>query len=193
MTRLVRSRGQGSFGFGGPLPSTWMASQHALQVKIMTRLRELQMFGILPGFQGNVPMEFPQIFPHSNSSGGWLDALDPLFGKIAEDFNARAQADFGPASFVEADGWFSLETGPWLTAFDKGGESSTSSVPAADGDCLGGFVVPTEQEAAARVAAVYASLTTAAADAVWVYQGTSAPSGSPAPASYCKIVPCVCV
>lgn len=41
------------FGFGtfGPLPSYFMDSQHALQVKIMNRLRELDMYGILPGFQ----------------------------------------------------------------------------------------------------------------------------------------------
>jgi hypothetical protein len=146
----------------------------------MTRLRELQMFGILPGFQGNVPMEFKEIFPHSNSSGGWLDALDPLFGKIAQDFNARAQADFGPASFVEADGWFSLETVPWLSASSNGVESSVHTT---NGDCLGGFIVPTEDEAAARVAAVYASLTTAKPDAVWVYQGTDrrAPASAAAP------------
>ena len=41
--------GQGTFGVGGPLPNYWIESQHALQVKIMDRLRELGMYGILPG------------------------------------------------------------------------------------------------------------------------------------------------
>ena len=74
------------FGFGtdGPLPGYFMASQHALNVKIMDRLRLLGMKGILPGFQGNVPLAMPELFPHANTSGGWVDALDPLFGTIAK-------------------------------------------------------------------------------------------------------------
>jgi alpha-N-acetylglucosaminidase len=57
---LTWSRGQGTFGVGGPLPNYWIESQYALQIKIMDRLRELGMYGILPGFQGNVPKEpFP--------------------------------------------------------------------------------------------------------------------------------------
>ena len=164
---LTWSRGQGTFGFGGPLPRTWMTSQHALQIKIMDRLRELNMYGILPGFQGNVPKAMPYLFPGHNTSNGWLDALDPLFDKIAGKFNAQSQKDFGPASFIEADGWFSLETGPWLSASSS--DPATSSGDSAG--CLRGFVVPTEQEAALRVAKVYASLTTAAPDNVWIYQG----------------------
>ena len=51
---LTWSRGQGSFGVGGPLPNYWIESQRGLQVKIVARLRELGMYPILPGFQGNV-------------------------------------------------------------------------------------------------------------------------------------------
>ena len=65
---LTWSRGQGTFGVGGPLPNYWIESQHALQVKIMIRLRELGMYGILPGFQGNVPQEMPEIFSHANTT-----------------------------------------------------------------------------------------------------------------------------
>ena len=201
---LTWSRGQGTFGFGGPLPRTWMTSQHALQIKIMNRLRELNMFGILPGFQGNVPKAMPEIFPGHNTSNGWLDALDPLFGEIATQFNARSQKDFGPASFIEADGWFSLETGPWLSGSAPGlgsglgsdlGSGSASglgsglglgsgsglgsglSLGSGSGSGLGSgsaleprvssgegagclkrpFVIPTEQEAASRVAKVYST------------------------------------
>eukprot|EP00912_Choanoflagellata_sp_UC4_P000529 UC4_evm1s330 len=157
---LTWSRGQGTFGFGGPLPSSWMKSQYDLQVKIMNRLRELHIFGILPGFQGNVPKELKEIFPSANTSNGWLDALDPMFKNIAHSFNKESQEAFGPASFIEADGWFSLETGPWLS----------NSINDSDA-CLGGFVVPSEKEAALRVAKVYESLSTANPDNVWVYQG----------------------
>jgi|EP01047_Picozoa_sp_COSAG01_P029308 hypothetical protein len=184
---LTWSRGQGQFGFGGPLPPTWMQSQHALQVKIMNRLRELDMYGILPGFQGNVPKEMPAIFPGHNTSDGWLDALDPLFDEIAHSFNAQSQADFGPAQFIEADGWFSLETGPWLSASSSEAmlpplppppspplDATATAIPDSardDAGCLNGFVVPTEEEAASRVARVYQSLTTANPNNTWIYQG----------------------
>ena len=88
----------------------------------MDRLRLLGMEGILPGFQGNVPMQMPELFPKANTSAGWVDALDPLFDKIAKGIATKMQADFGPASFVEADGWFALETGPWYSGTDKGKE-----------------------------------------------------------------------
>ena len=52
-----------------------------------------------------------ELFPHANTSNGWLDALDPLFDTIGHGVGEKMQAEFGPASFVEADGWFSLETG----------------------------------------------------------------------------------
>ena len=61
---LTWSRGQGSFGVGGPLPNYWIEAQHALQVQIMARLRSLGMYGIVPGFQGNVPKEMHSLFPH---------------------------------------------------------------------------------------------------------------------------------
>lgn len=73
----------GTFGEGGPLPNYWIESQHDLQVKIMARLSSLGMHAIVPGFQGNVPMAMHDIFPHANTSNGWLDALDPLFTTIA--------------------------------------------------------------------------------------------------------------
>ena len=44
----------------------------------MDRLRLLGMEGILPGFQGNVPMAMHELFPDANTSGGWLDATGRL-------------------------------------------------------------------------------------------------------------------
>ena len=34
--------------------------------------------------QGNVPISMPEIFPHANTTAGWVDALDPLFDTIAK-------------------------------------------------------------------------------------------------------------
>ena len=86
---LTWSRGQGTFGVGGPLPNYWIESQHALQVKIMNRLRELGMYGILPGFQGNVPVGLKALLQDSNMTDNkqgtaWMDALDPHYAKIAD-------------------------------------------------------------------------------------------------------------
>jgi hypothetical protein len=167
---LTWSRGQGTFGVGGPLPNYWIESQRDLQVKIMTRFRELGIEGIFPGFQGNVPKQMPALFPHANTSDGWLDGLDPLFDKIGRGVAAGMQDEFGPANFVEADGWFSLETGPWLQSVTNEANSSVQSV-ADGGQCLGGFKVPSEAEARSRAEAVLKSLVSAAPNATWVYQG----------------------
>eukprot|EP00658_Telonema_sp_P-2_P011696 TRINITY_DN14485_c0_g1_i2.p1 TRINITY_DN14485_c0_g1~~TRINITY_DN14485_c0_g1_i2.p1 ORF type:complete len:632 (-),score=131.10 TRINITY_DN14485_c0_g1_i2:4-1899(-) len=172
---LTWSRGQGSFGFGGPLPASFMESQVALNVKIMTRLKLLGMHGILPGFQGNVPKELPAIFPGANSSGGWLDGLDPLFHTVARALAAQVVTEFGGSDFIEADGWFSLETGPWLSTLSSSSSdhrapnSSRDSVPCEFGGVP--FVVPSESEAYVRGRSVFADLTSGSPNATWVYQG----------------------
>eukprot|EP00041_Stephanoeca_diplocostata_P026912 m.733761 g.733761 ORF g.733761 m.733761 type:complete len:152 (+) comp23074_c0_seq6:994-1449(+) len=82
--------------------------------------------------------------------------------------------EFGPSEFLEADGWFSLETGPWLGSMSEmhsqsavmHGDNNTSQ-----GSCLGGFVIPSEEEAYTRAQSVFASLTLAEPNATWVYQG----------------------
>eukprot|EP00041_Stephanoeca_diplocostata_P026908 m.733684 g.733684 ORF g.733684 m.733684 type:complete len:846 (+) comp23074_c0_seq1:615-3152(+) len=171
---LTWSRGQGTFGEGGPLPNFWIESQRALQIKIMDRLRLLGMSAIVPGFQGNVPVAMHDIFPHANTSNGWLDALDPLFTTIARGVADGIKQEFGPSEFLEADGWFSLETGPWLGSMSEmhsqsavmHGDNNTSQ-----GSCLGGFVIPSEEEAYTRAQSVFASLTLAEPNATWVYQG----------------------
>ena len=39
------------------------------------------------------------------------------------------QSDFGPAEFVEADGWFALETGPWLYSNERSSLNSAADAP----------------------------------------------------------------
>ena len=186
---LTWSRGQGSFGVGGPLPNFWIEAQAALQTAILARLRELHISAILPGFQGNVPMAMPSLFPAANTSGGWLDAADPLFKTIAHGVGAGMRDRFGNSGFVEADGWFSLQTGPWLGSFgeaevaanwDGGGGGGGAAVAEAGvsaeadallGSCLRGFRIPSEEEAFVRARTVFAAITAADPAAVWVYQG----------------------
>ena len=60
-TRAAASsrRGNGFYSFGGvlgPLPRSWMVDQWILQKdKILPRMRELGIVGVLPAFQGVVP------------------------------------------------------------------------------------------------------------------------------------------
>lgn len=100
--------GVGSGGVGMPdgiaLSRSWMAAQHALQIKILRRMRDLGIVPILPAFQGNVPpIMKEELFPTANISvqgGGrhyaaWLDGTDPLFAKIADVYMKTMCADFG--------------------------------------------------------------------------------------------------
>ena len=73
--------------------------------------------------------------------------------------------------FVEADGWFSLETGPWMGSFEEVDSDAASVDHEMLQSCLGGFTIPTEEEAFTRAQAVFAAITDADPNATWVYQG----------------------
>ena len=119
--------GVGAGGDGSPGPTTaltqeWMTQQHALQKKILARMRELGIVPILPAFQGNIPPLMKELYPEANVSvqgGGrhfaaWLDGSDPLFGKIADKYMQTMCADFGcHEHWYEADGYFAAGRPPW--------------------------------------------------------------------------------
>jgi hypothetical protein len=65
--------GVGAGGAGSPGPTTalteaWMTAQHALQQRILARMRELGIVPILPAFQGNVPPVMAELHPGANIS-----------------------------------------------------------------------------------------------------------------------------
>jgi hypothetical protein len=116
---LTWSRGQNSHGssIGGPLPRSWMAAQWELQRQILPRLRELAIVGLLPAFQGNVPWPLATALNDSNitraaafygpQDTGWMDSLDPNFGRIADSWMQTLCADFGcDDHFYQMDGFF---------------------------------------------------------------------------------------
>eukprot|EP01065_Artemidia_motanka_P009102 TRINITY_DN14643_c0_g1_i5.p1 TRINITY_DN14643_c0_g1~~TRINITY_DN14643_c0_g1_i5.p1 ORF type:complete len:660 (+),score=149.68 TRINITY_DN14643_c0_g1_i5:254-2233(+) len=157
---LAWSRGQGSAGVGGPLPEAWLTDQVSLNKNITARMRALGISPVLPAFQGNVPAAFRDIFPGHNISSGpgaaaWLDSQDPLFAEIASRLRAKVIEAFGESVHYEADGWFGLQTGPWYS----------------EAPCLGGFVIPSEDEGRERAATVFSLLSGGQQDAVWVFQG----------------------
>lgn len=89
--------------------------QATLNKQILAAMRALGISPILPGFQGNVPLKLHSIYPHANiSQSGWLDALDPLFPQLADEFMELLLSTFGANDhFYQADGLFSGSSGPW--------------------------------------------------------------------------------
>ena len=117
---LTWSRGQNSHGssIAGPLPRSWMRAQWDLQRTILARERELGIMPILPAFQGNVPWPLAAALKDNNVTRapaftgpvdtGWMDSLDPVFGRVADLWMATLCADFGCpiGSWYQMDGFF---------------------------------------------------------------------------------------
>jgi len=150
---LAWSRGQGMMGQGGPLPTWWYAQQQQLNQLVVAAMLDLGQVPVLPVFQGNVPPALHFLFPAANmSKDGWLDAFDPLFGRIQDSYMALLAAAYPETGhFYEADGLFTQTTGPW-----------------ARGEAAG--PPPPDPDAKRRSAAVFAGIQKHDPDAVWVYQ-----------------------
>ena len=94
--------------WGGPLPKSWLEGQEALQKKIVSRERELNMKPVLPAFAGHVPPELSRIYPDAKIErmSDWagfaledypwfLDPEDPLFPEIQKRFLEKEMAVYG--------------------------------------------------------------------------------------------------
>ena len=103
-------------GWGGPLTQTWHQQQHALQVAVLTRMREFGMTPVLPGFAGHVPRAMAARYPNAtwSNSPDWcgfeprygsdtlLEAVDPLFTTLGARFNAMVLEDYGDPTGLES-------------------------------------------------------------------------------------------
>jgi alpha-N-acetylglucosaminidase len=101
--------------WGGPLTADWHVQQKALQVKIVTRMRELGMTPVLAGFAGHVPAALETHFPASNftHSSDWcgfqpeygsdtlLEPTDDLFQTLGAAMNKATLADYGDPTGLE--------------------------------------------------------------------------------------------
>eukprot|EP00040_Diaphanoeca_grandis_P035238 m.221025 g.221025 ORF g.221025 m.221025 type:complete len:864 (+) comp33335_c0_seq1:105-2696(+) len=173
---LAWSRGQSMHGVGSvlngsvdhsgmtrPMPQQWLTTQWSLQKQILTRLRAIGIVSVLPAFQGNVPPKLASIYPTANISvqgngrhyAAWLDSVDPLFGKIADEWMKNLIEDFGTDSWYEADGYFTAGRPPWFSTSmsKKSGFMSTSA------------------DAKRHVEAAYAGMNRTDPNAIFYYQG----------------------
>merc|ERR1719253_619459 len=139
---LTWSRGQNEYGsdIAGPLPRSFMRSQWALQRRILDRYRSLGIVGQLPGFQGNVPIGLKAILKDSNMTDNkkgtaWMDSLDPVYAKIADEWMKTMIEDFGTDHWWQLDGYFNGGTAPWLEGAQDSSVAEASPVDAAQQQC----------------------------------------------------------
>ncbi|HEX4389356.1 MAG TPA: alpha-N-acetylglucosaminidase [Steroidobacteraceae bacterium] len=99
--------------FDGPVSMQLLQKRAASARQIITRLRELGITPVLPGFYGIVPDDFRHRFPSSHvipqgewagfRRPDWLDPRDPLFARIADTFYRHQRELFGDTSTYDME------------------------------------------------------------------------------------------
>jgi alpha-N-acetylglucosaminidase len=115
--------------YNGPIRRELLQRRRASAQQIITRLRELGITPVLPGFFGIVPQSFKIKFPRSHvqpqgkwagfERPDWLDPRDPMFARIAAAFYAHQRALFGRSDVYD------------MEVFQEGGDSGGIPVAAA--------------------------------------------------------------
>lgn len=184
---LTWSRGQNEYGNNicGPLPRSWMKDQFDMQQNfILPRLRSLGIVGQLPGFQGNVPIQIQKLYPNSNMTQqgmtGWMDSLDPLYGKIADLYMGTIIDAFGTDHWYQLDGYFNGGTAPWITEHRSASGSSIklrrqrrASVPQKERSSLPAPQLSHNDAWFQRGLNAYGGLNRTDPKAIWSFQGFS--------------------
>lgn len=130
----------------GPLPQGWIQQQAALQQKIVSRERELNMRPVLPAFSGHVPAALSrvcpearirQIAPWAGFDGEYrpsvLDPTDPLFARIQKAFLDAQAARYGTDHIYGIDLFNEIKPESWEPDFlAKAGKGCYESLAAAD-------------------------------------------------------------
>lgn len=99
-------------GWGGPNPEEWYQKQEVLQKKIITRMRELGIEPVFPGFAGMVPKNIgTKLDLKVSDPGKWcgfdrpafLSPEDPNFNKIADMYYDEMKKLYGKADYYAMD------------------------------------------------------------------------------------------
>jgi len=115
--------------FNGPISRQLLQKRAASAQQIITRLRELGITPVLPGFYGIVPGDFRQKFPaaHVIAQGewagftrpDWLDPRDPIFARLAAAFYRHQHELYGDSRIYD------------MEVFQEGGDPGDVPVPTA--------------------------------------------------------------
>lgn len=103
--------------WGGPMPATFLAKQHQLQLQILPRLHSLGIIGVLPAFAGFVPDALRYAYLNASIRTGslWMQsseysgvdvlaATDPLFAMFIEGYrSAYSSSAYSLQHFYSAD------------------------------------------------------------------------------------------
>lgn len=187
----VATPGQPARPWARGLPQAWIDEQWKLQRQILPRMRAFGMKPVLPGFQGNVPNRLMELYPRANISrvgkpanalrdhyacAAWIDALDPLFAKLSDDYMKILIDDFGTDHMYAADGTFSHAAAPWMTIKEMRAEVSSASKRTTDRhEVISNEHPPSADplidiEAFNHSAAAYAGMARTDPQAVWLFQ-----------------------
>lgn len=170
-------------GYAAPLPTAWIDKKHDLQVKILSRMRDLGMTPILPAFGGYVPKAFALKHPEARiyrmrpwegfHETYWLDPADPLFAKLAGRFLALYTQTYGAGTYYLADSF--NEMLPPISADGADARDAAYGDGTANTAATKTKVEVDPALKAKRLAAygkaIYDSIRASRPDAVWVMQG----------------------
>ena len=99
-------------GWGGPLPKSWYERQEKLQKQILSRMKELGMHPVLPGYAGMVPHDAKKKLglnvSETNPWNGFqrpanLLPTDPRFDEIATLYYDELTRLYGKADYYSMD------------------------------------------------------------------------------------------
>ncbi|MDR3366851.1 MAG: alpha-N-acetylglucosaminidase [Prevotellaceae bacterium] len=99
-------------GWGGPNPDEWYVKQEQLQKKIISRMRELGVEPVLPGFAGMAPRNIGEKLGYSIADPGkwctfnrpaFLKPDDPNFDKFADMYYEEMEKLYGKAKYYAID------------------------------------------------------------------------------------------
>lgn len=99
-------------GWGGPNPDEWYKNQEILQKQIVSRMRELGIEPVLPGFAGMVPRNIGEKLGYNiTDPGTWcsfnrpafLRPDDPNFDKFADMYYEEMEKLYGKSKYYAID------------------------------------------------------------------------------------------
>lgn len=169
-------------GYRSPLSANWIDDKHALQRRILSRMRALGMTPVLPAFAGYVPKAFADAHPKARiykmrawegfNATYWLDPSDPLFAVLAKRFIDLYTREYGAGQYYLADAF--NEMVPPIAEDGSDAASAVYGDSIANTAAARAAALPPEVRAA-RLAAygerLYRSIADAAPGATWVMQG----------------------